>query len=132
MSLAQVTSFKYLGRVLEAEDNNWLEVVRNLRRVRHKWERLTQILSRKGADAHDLGRIYITVVQLIMLYGFETWVLTQQMKGFWGRFYHRVTRRLTVGKRGGDGTEYRFTPQWRIQQQRQDFNVWILTSPANA
>ena len=32
----QVTSFKYLGRIIAAEDDNWLEVVRNLIRARNK------------------------------------------------------------------------------------------------
>ena len=34
--LSQVTSFTYLGRVLAAEDDNWLAVLRNLRRNRQK------------------------------------------------------------------------------------------------
>ena len=49
--LSQVTSFKYLGRVLDTEDDNWPEVVRNLRRTRQKWVRLFQALRREGADA---------------------------------------------------------------------------------
>ena len=49
--LFQVTSFKYLGRVLDTEDDNWPEVVRNLRRTRQKWARLTWALRREGADA---------------------------------------------------------------------------------
>ena len=40
--LSQVTSFKYQGQVLAAEDENWTAVVRNLRRTRQKWERLTR------------------------------------------------------------------------------------------
>ena len=32
--LSQVTSFKYLGIFLEAEENYWPAVVRNLRRAR--------------------------------------------------------------------------------------------------
>ena len=33
----QVTSFKYLGLVLAEVDNDWPEVVRNIRRARQKW-----------------------------------------------------------------------------------------------
>ena len=46
--LSQVTSFKYIGRVLDAEDSNWPEVVRNLRRARQKWSQLTWVLNREG------------------------------------------------------------------------------------
>ena len=48
--LALVNSFKYLGRVLTAEVDNWSEVVCNLQRARQKWMRLTGILSREGVD----------------------------------------------------------------------------------
>ena len=55
--LPQVTYFKYLGRVIVAEDDNWTAVVRNLRRARQKWARLNWILSRDGEDAQTLGKI---------------------------------------------------------------------------
>ena len=61
--LSQVTSFKYMGQVLATEDYNFPTVVRNLRRTRQKWERLTWILSREGADAQTPGQIYLAVVQ---------------------------------------------------------------------
>ena len=34
--LSQVTSFNYLGRVIVAEEKDWPEVARNLRRTRYK------------------------------------------------------------------------------------------------
>ena len=61
--LSQVPSFKYLGRVLAAEDDDWPKVVRNLRRARQKWARLTRVPIREGADARTLGHIYLAVVQ---------------------------------------------------------------------
>ena len=47
--LAPVTSFRYLWRVLSADDY-WTEVIRNLWKARRKWSRLTQVLSREGED----------------------------------------------------------------------------------
>ena len=44
--LSQITSFKYLGRVLVAEDNDWPSVVHNLWRTKKKWERLTRVFIR--------------------------------------------------------------------------------------
>ena len=67
--LVQVTSFKYLGRVILEEDNNWPAVVINFRKSRHNWVRLIRFLIRKGADARTFGHIYLAVVQLVMLYG---------------------------------------------------------------
>ena len=85
-----VTSFKYLGQVIVEEDDNWPVVVRNLQLARQKLALLTPVLSREGADAQTLGQIYLTVVQLVMLYGPESWVLTPRMKMVLGGFYHRV------------------------------------------
>ena len=46
--LAQVTSFKYLGRVLMEADDNWPVVFRNLRKARPKWVWMTEVLGREG------------------------------------------------------------------------------------
>ena len=56
--LSQVTSFKYLGRVIAEENEDCPVVVRNLRCSRQKWARLTWILIRKGTNARKLGHIY--------------------------------------------------------------------------
>ena len=93
--LAVFTSFKYLRRVLAAEDNNWPEVVRNLRCTRQKWERLTRILSREGADSRTSGPTYFEVVQLGFICGSDTWFLAPCMKRLLGRCHHRVAHWLT-------------------------------------
>ena len=53
-----------------------------------------------------MGQIYLVIVQSIMLYGLDTWVLTPPMKRVLGGLYHRVSRRLTgrkphIGRDGG-------------------------------
>ena len=94
-----------MGRVLATEDDNWSSVVHNLRRARQKWARLTHILIREGADAQTSGQIYLAVVQSVLMYGSETWVLTPRMKRVFGGFHHRVDLRLTGRQpwKGRDG-----------------------------
>ena len=70
--LSQVTSFENMRRVVAAEGNDWTAVVRNLKRARWKWARLTQVLIRNGADDRTLGNIYLELVQSVLLYGSET------------------------------------------------------------
>ena len=108
--LALVTSFKYLRRVLATEGNYWPAVVRNLKRTRHKWPRLTRILSREGADSRNSGQIYLAVVQFFMLYRSELWVLTPCMKNILSGFHHWVTHRLKGGNHRENKTEVGFTP----------------------
>ena len=56
---------------------------------------LTWVLIRKGADARTPGQIYLVVVQAVLLYGSDTWVLTPHMQRVLGGFHHRVARRMT-------------------------------------
>ena len=99
------TFFKYLGKVLAAEDDEWLAVGRNLRHARQKWKRLTWILSREGAYEMTPGHIYLVVVQSVLMYGSDTWVPKPRMKRFLGRFHHRVARSMIGQKlrKGQDG-----------------------------
>ena len=47
--LEMVTSFKYLGRMISATDNEWPEVARNLDWAKTLWRRMLYILSKEGA-----------------------------------------------------------------------------------
>ena len=48
----------------------------NLRKARGKWGQLSKILVIEGADRIMPGRFYVAVVQAVLLFGYETWVLT--------------------------------------------------------
>ena len=56
-------------------------------------------------NARKSGQIYLTVVQYVLLYGSETWVLTPHMQRVFGSFHHRVDHRLTGRQppKGRDG-----------------------------
>ena len=85
--------------------DDWPAVVSNLRKARRKWARLTRVLSREGVDARTSGQIYLAVVQSVLLYRPETWVMTPRIGRVLGRFHHRVAHRLTGRKprQGRDG-----------------------------
>ena len=53
------------------------------------------ILGRDGADTWTLGCFYVTVVQAILLFRSQTWVLTLHIKRILGGFHHRVARRIS-------------------------------------
>ena len=61
-------------------------MVRKLWRARQKWARLTQVLISEGGDARTLLQIYLEVLQLVLLYMSETWVLTPHMQRVLGWF----------------------------------------------
>ena len=77
--LDMITSFKYLGRVLTNLGGDWLAVVGDLRKAQKRWARLSRILGREGARTKVLGVFFKAVVQAVILFGLETWVVTPRM-----------------------------------------------------
>ena len=87
-------------------DDNWLTVVQNLRRLRQKWSRLSRVLSREGVDDWILGKIYVVLVQAVLLYRSETWLMTPYIRRLHGGFHYKVVSRLMerqprIGREGG-------------------------------
>ena len=74
-----VTSFRYLGGVILAAENDWKAVIRKLSQARVAWKRMTQILIREGAAPQVSGLFLKAVVQAVLLFGSETCVVTPQM-----------------------------------------------------
>ena len=74
--LNKVPSFKYLGRILTVGDDDWTAVAGNLGKARKSWGQLQQILSREGANEIVSGDFFKAVVQQVLLFGAETWVVT--------------------------------------------------------
>ena len=103
-----VSAFRYLGRVLTAEGNDWLALVGNFGKAQNSWGRLSLVLGWEGADPKVSGNFYKAVYQAVLLFGSDTWVLTQKMEKALDRFQSRFARRLT-GKhpwRKKDGSWY--------------------------
>ena len=61
-----------------AGDNDWLAVVGNLGKAQKSWGRLSRVLGQEGVDPKVLGNFYKAVAQVVLLFGAETWVLTQR------------------------------------------------------
>ena len=74
-----VDSFNYLGRVLHQTENDWPEVLRNIRRARQVWGRLGKLLRREGAELIISAKFYRAVVQAVLPFGEKTWVMLAVM-----------------------------------------------------
>ena len=90
-----VPSFKYLGRMLLAEDDDCLAVIRNLKKSRAVWRKMMRILSREGVRPWVSVFLFKAALQLVFLFGTETWVVTPCMGRFLGGFQDQVAWRLT-------------------------------------
>ena len=74
--LQTVPRFKYLGRILTEGDDDWPAVAGNLAKSRKSSGRLQGILSREGATKRVLGNFFKALVQKVLLFGAETWVVS--------------------------------------------------------
>ncbi len=93
--IRNVSEFKYLGRVVESNDNDGPAVNRNLTKARVVWGRLGRILSQEGTNPTAMASVYKAVVQAVLLYGSESWVLTLAMEKKLQSFHRRCARFIT-------------------------------------
>ena len=74
-----MTKLRYLGRPLDQTDDNWPAVRRNIIRTRSVWGRLGTLILPEGAEPRVAEMFYRLVVQVVLLYGSDTWVLLSAM-----------------------------------------------------
>jgi hypothetical protein len=95
LPIKTVPEFKYLGRMLSNDDSDWPAVKRAVQRAQVTWGRLGRILSSDKASPKAMASIYRAVVQAVLLYGSESWVLTNAMLQTLQSFHHRCARFIT-------------------------------------
>ena len=105
----RVSYFKYLGRILTQDDRDWTAIAANIRKARQRWGMVARILSREGATTKTMGYFYKSIVQSVLLYGSETWVVTEQARKSLNTFHHRCARYISghhIKKNPDDTWEY--------------------------
>ena len=99
----RVHNFRYLGRILSDDDDDTPCIRDNLKRARWRWNSLARILKREGANAICMSRFYLTVVQAVLLYGADSWVVKDSDRKKLQSFHRRALRYMTghhIRKRG--------------------------------
>ena len=92
--LEQVDAFRYLGRLLAGNNNDWLAVFHNLVKARRQWRMLARVLIKTGVSPHIVGLFYKVICQSVLLYACETWVMTQGMLETLCGFHHTVAHQI--------------------------------------
>ncbi len=73
-----VSEYKYLGCILSADDKDDAAVSYNIKKASNAWFGMYRILSADGANAHVMAQFYLAIIQAKLLFGSETWVLSQK------------------------------------------------------
>jgi len=89
-----VGSFRYLGRVESCTDSDWAALCANLRRDHYKWCKLSKLLTGEGANPRIFGVFYKAVLQSVLLFGCESWTMTDAMWNALKGFHHWAARRM--------------------------------------
>jgi hypothetical protein len=93
--IKNVSEFKYLGRIVAYNDDDWPAVIWNLKKARIVWGKLGRILSKEGTNPKAMASVYKAVVQAVLLYGSESWVLTRPLEYKLQSFHRRCARYIT-------------------------------------
>ena len=68
-------TFNYLGRILDLSDDNWATVFQNACKARQVGSQIGKLLRRDEKDPQLSEIFYKAVVQTVLLFGADTWVL---------------------------------------------------------
>lgn len=95
IGLEQVTNFVYLGGRLNQDDNDTPCIEANISKARKQLGSIAGLLKREGANAVLMARFYSAVVQSILLYGADSWVISQRDLSKLRSFHLRAVRYIT-------------------------------------
>jgi hypothetical protein len=96
MPISRTSSFKYLGRIITSKDDDLPAVVTQIKKARQIWARVSRILKKKtNSNIRIMATFYKVIVQSVLLYGAETWVLSKFMMAKLQSFHHMCARFIT-------------------------------------
>jgi hypothetical protein len=91
-----VEVFKYLGRLLAQDDDDTQAIRAQLRKARSTWARVGQVLWAENVPPQVATKFYKAVVQVVLLYGSKTWILSTAALASLERFHIRAAYRMAV------------------------------------
>ena len=91
-----VKSFKYLGRMITDTDNDFEAIMLQLKKARMTWGRIGKIIKKKtNGNAKTMAIFYKVIIQSVLLYGSESWVITKHAHKKLQSFHRRCARYIT-------------------------------------
>jgi hypothetical protein len=83
--LGRVEVFRYLGRLIAGDDTASQAMLSNLKKARGVWAWVLHVLRAENTSPRTCGMFYKATVQVVLLYGSETWsLLPSSLKGLEG------------------------------------------------
>ncbi len=95
-TLERVEVFKYLGRLLAQDDDDIQAIRAQMRKTRATWARVGQVLRAENVPPRIAAKFYKAVIQAVLLYGSEMWVLSMAALASLEGFHIRAAYRMAV------------------------------------
>jgi len=140
-----VEVFKYLGRLLVQDDDDIQAIHAQLRKARGTWAHVGQVLRAENVPPRIAVEFYKAVVQAVLLYGSEMWVLSTAALASLEGFHIRAAYRMAAVRhkpRRGPGNRWVYpkskdvleecgmcTLEEYIAVRRQTITVYVATHP---
>lgn len=107
-----VKQFKYLGRIIQNNDDDLPAIEAQIKKAKMMWGNIIKILKYKNGNKNKkinpktMSIFYKVIVQTILLYGSETWVVCETGRRKLSSFHNRCARYITGRhiKQQEDGT----------------------------
>ena len=116
--LERVEEFKYLGRLLTMDDTDTQAIRSNLTKARKAWKMISRLLRSENMKPRVCGMFFKAVVQAVLLYGSETWVLTESVLRCLEGFYYRAACRMARKNRPQKNEQ---TGEWTYPDKKELF-----------
>ena len=84
----------YLGRTITYNNSDWEALYINLRKSQRRWGVVEKVLGKMGEPIKLRAIMYKALFQEMLLYGSESWVVTDAMMTVLEGFHHRIARRI--------------------------------------
>jgi hypothetical protein len=88
--LQWVEVYKYLGRMMAQDDNDIQAIHAQLQKACSTWAQVRQVLCSENASPFVAAQFYQAIIQVILLYGSETWVISRTALAWLEGFHIRT------------------------------------------
>ena len=122
--LESTTAFPYLGRMVTFNNSDCSSLYINLRKAQRQWGVVAEVLGNTGVLVKAQAMMCKAVVQELILYGSEIWVVTKKIMTFLEVFHHGISRQIMGMKEWmGDGGEW----EWNlVDAALEATGIWLM------
>jgi hypothetical protein len=103
--LKRVKVYKYLGWMMAQDDVNAQAIRAQLRKARVTWAWFGKVLRGENTSPTIAAKFYLAVVQAVLLYGSETWVISPQAMARLEGFHIRAAWRMAQRHKPRQGSQ---------------------------